>query len=111
MELQSIASNLLHKMQRQGLSVLSDAELVGLLLASAQLDTSLLTRIEQLLAHRGGLKGLLRMSQQTLKQHLHVPLLIGYRLHVASELSRRLRWAALQRAHTLTSPHVLGPFC
>ncbi|HLF29726.1 MAG TPA: DNA repair protein RadC [Xanthomonadales bacterium] len=92
------------KMTRFGVGALSDGELLAILLRTGAGATPVLQLAGKLLAHYGGLRGLLRADPSTLQQHHGLGPVKSGQLAAVLELSSRHLQETLVRGAPLESP-------
>lgn len=94
------------KLAAEGLSALSDAELLALLLGSGSKRLPVLQLAQGLLDRFGGLRGLLRTDRESLLRHRGLGPAKSAQLRAVQELSRRCLHEALARGDALENPQV-----
>ena len=92
------------KLQQHGFAVLSDDELLALLLRSGSGKLGVGELSGRLLSHYGGLRGLLNASHGALQQHYGLGPAKAAQLAAVLELSRRFLHESLVRGAPLESP-------
>ena len=92
------------KLQLHGFSVLSDDELLALLLRSGSGRVGVHELADRLLSHYGGLRGLLNASQGALQQHHGLGPVKAAQLAAVLEIARRFLRESLVRGAPLESP-------
>lgn len=92
------------KLAESGVAVLSDAELLALLLGSGSAHLPVLSLARTLLREFGGLRGLLAADRRRLMSHRGLGPAKSAQLAAVSELSRRCLRESLQRGDALENP-------
>jgi len=95
------------KLLKHGPEVLSDAELIAILLGSGLQGENVLDLARRLLADKGGLAGLLRADGQTLQATRGVGPAKAAQLSAAVELGRRAREVDPNERPLLTTPEAV----
>ncbi len=93
------------KLLARGVSALSDAELVGLLLGTGRPGKTAVAVARDLLAAHGGIRGLLALDARRFCAVAGVGKAKYARLQAAAELARRELAQTLVRTNVLSSPH------
>ena len=92
------------RLLQYGPQSLSDAELLAILLRTGRKGQSAIQLGHELLAHTGGLAGLLKREQRDIQQIKGLGPAKSAQLSAALELSRRCLMAELKKGDALTSP-------
>ncbi|MCP4896470.1 MAG: DNA repair protein RadC [bacterium] len=98
------------RLMDRGPSVLSDAELLAVLLRTGSMGSGVVEQAHRLLSAVGGVAGLARLSPQELVMHPGIGSAKSSSICAALELGRRLLRAELHHGGCLDRPEVAGDY-